>query len=521
MFDSVHVPGVDYRYANSQPVLRNSVGCENELGNILNLSRAMMKVLERGESAIHHYSRSPELRWQTEEIDQMLRKVVEACHGPIPPALLEDITASQWISGLHACHHRRHIGPHLHFGGEICVAGWNGWLEHVLGDDHTATSIWNKTNLKDASTESHNEVTDALVSAVNHSLWCSSHLEFPLTPYKGTRLRPRMTIENTNSGNRRIILLALTLGERHGQPGAYMGCNLARTAIVHGWDIYFVTGKFTGTIEKYDRAMDALSLIALDEEDVVVFVDSADVLVQQTPEHVLQTFQDDDDVRADFMFSGEHHCFPMGGWPYSLGLDSGRYVCQDLFPKTKVPKIENRQNTWVNTGGWIARVDAASHILRELQSFTKRYHQTACYTHGSDQLLGNILVLRHNSVQQQIEMEANPDFRARYTVEVDTESKIFISSPIHAPLTLRNVGLGLARRQAKSYCQHVYPETCPSFIHFEGGNEGRLTEFLDEIMESRRGWCRQGRLNIVDLDKHRVDRNVELQNCTSDLESCE
>ena len=105
-----------------------------------------------------------------------------------------------------------------------------------------------------------------------------------------------------------------------------MGCKLARTAILHGWDTYFAVGEWTGLVGKFQRTLDALDTLDLEDDDIVVFIDSSDVLVQQGPEVVRQAFENRD-LDGDFIFSAEDHCFPMGGWPYNLGLHAGRYVC--------------------------------------------------------------------------------------------------------------------------------------------------------------------------------------------------
>eukprot|EP00613_Pedinella_sp_CCMP2098_P076916 CAMPEP_0171935534 /NCGR_PEP_ID=MMETSP0993-20121228/33009_1 /TAXON_ID=483369 /ORGANISM="non described non described, Strain CCMP2098" /LENGTH=209 /DNA_ID=CAMNT_0012576479 /DNA_START=92 /DNA_END=718 /DNA_ORIENTATION=- len=135
--------------------LRNTAQCaaflddSREAGGIHLLSELMLEVLEDGEEKIRARvvptSSVSGSGGKVKQADELLRLMMEACHGPnVPPALLEKVTARNWVADLFVCSHHP-FGvlegtPQAHkefrsghpkfFGGEFCSSPWRSWLDN-------------------------------------------------------------------------------------------------------------------------------------------------------------------------------------------------------------------------------------------------------------------------------------------------------------------------------------------------------------------------------------------------------
>jgi len=378
-----------------------------------------------------------------------------------------------------------------------------------------------KKGQKDAAAKARQSKAMALnlEDALKESLWCAMHLEFALTPSV-----PRVPSATTTGATRerflrqpvvgrppRIVLLALALGPS----GPSMACSLSRTAVAQGWDMYLAVGRYTGLIGKYSRTLEAIELMHLNDNDKVVFVDGSDVLAQLGPEAVIKTLAEGQAFAADLIFSAEDNCFPLGGWPHSLGLDRGRYVCDHRFPVANESTTLNKVGThWVNTGGWVATARAAKLALEQMDALVTAHHESKCYKGGTDQLLGNAMFLRHRDRNYATKDAKVP---RRDTVGLDADSKIFASSPQHSTLlSLTNTKNPSYPGVSKAFCRT--PEMCPAFLHFNGGMTDMGME--SSLLGSWESPCARGRVTILDIDRRAVQVNATIPGCTSDLPEC-
>ncbi len=507
--------------------LANSLECTEQLKNVELVAAQLSEVLEAGEWNIEIYS--GDLFLKNVGIDQLLRAIVMACHGPVPPGLLLDVSASRWISSLHACDHHGMVendqnisnfrpafkaGFKYHFDGEWCVGGWRGYLSTILGKD---PEIWDALSYNTQGRISYENARSRFRMALNQTLWCAMHLEFPLTPLPARRVSSSFSRKKIG----KMILLALTLnssGTVTRAEQAEMGGKLARTAVIQGWDTYFAVGKFTGLVGKYQRALEALNILQLDHDDIVVFVDSSDVLVQQSPQQVRNIIENGS-LNGDFVFSGEGNCFPMGGWPYNLGLDFGRYICTSLFPKVRGRNnITGVGNAWVNTGGWIATARSAELVLEELRILTELHRDNMCYIAGSDQLLGNALYLRHNARQKHSSLKAGQE--GDISVDIDVDSTIFVSAPWQASLSLTEASGQTRETPTAAFCHGNAPRVCPAFLHFNGGGKERILErFESELQQAWDSSCHKGSLSLIDVDDDVIVQDIQIES-TNQLPAC-
>ena len=255
-------------------VMSNTRACAEQLTKVEHLSLLMLKIISDGVTSIEQFSDSPVLRGKYTDADTVFRSMFSACHGPIPAKHLHEVSALKWMSGLYACTHHGleengqtqgdfrpsfKSGFEHHFHGWWCSAGWFG-LEiepkfwHVLSDAESLDS----ENVSYAKTK--------MLRAISQTLWCAMHLEFPVHALPAFHMKKGTTKESRKITQNRVVLLALTLNSTHtslAAEAAMMGCELAQTAIIQGWDTYFAVGEFTGLIGKFERALAALQIMSL------------------------------------------------------------------------------------------------------------------------------------------------------------------------------------------------------------------------------------------------------------------
>ena len=175
--------------AEHSKILRNTFHCEQQLKNIKHISELLLTVLREGEDDIENFSGDLWLRHSS--ADEEFRVMVKACHGPIPPGLLQEISISKWISGLYACDHHGILedgqemssyrpafraGYNFHFTGEWCIGGWRGYLGVQLGRN---PGVWNahKYNFSAENLRNNLRTFDAgIIEAISQTLWCALHL---------------------------------------------------------------------------------------------------------------------------------------------------------------------------------------------------------------------------------------------------------------------------------------------------------------------------------------------------------
>jgi len=399
------------------------------------------------------------------------REALEACHGPFP---LEDarLNGRAWLEGVLKCGDPEiQLGGHPGlFGGEWCIGGWR---------DRTRPAVA-------AATAAVGGQSSELSQRLLESARCALHLEFPLVPADPRGLPSAPLGARRPPGWRppRTLLLALTLGDR----GSRMGCGLLKTALPRGWDVVLAEGPFEGLSGKYSAALKALDLaLGSDVSDggsgdgddgddaLVVFVDSSDVLAQQSPRQVAEAFLAQPYA---FVWSAEDACFPLGTWPFDLGLPGGK-LCDLLFPGAggvgRGPSLRDGPQ-FVNTGGWIGTARAARSVLRELSALVAAADPlnsalglgsaSTCYQAGTDQLLGNAAFLRHRSL---LGLDASATFFASSPPQLLEEGRLkLVQEPPPGGGEGEKKGTKLP-----AYCYEAEGKPhCPAFLHFNGGAYG-------------------------------------------------
>lgn len=301
--------------------------------------------------------------------------------------------------------------------------------------------------------------TDLFVEAAT----CALETEFPFTPLTSNEDLP--TLKQTKPFGwkpQRILLLSTTLGPE----GPTMACKLVSTALTRGWNLTLIEGPLRGLEYKFSDALATLHGLLQQEPTVqpqdtlVMFVDSKDVLMQQTPQTILQKYLSQP---YEFLLSAQENCDPMGDFPHNVGAKS--YVCDHLFPYSDGWGIRSGPQ-YVNTGGWIATASAASVVLKELVTFLQR-HNGNCLKWGKDQMLGSVAFLRHRNL---IGLDVNYDiFSGGSWSLIDQELTLQTST---------NSTKNLA------FC-HANYHLCPGLLHFNGqGSEGGTLQQAYDVLTS-------------------------------------
>jgi len=430
-----------------------------------------------------------------DEAEAIWNKLMNACHGG-PASLMYENENNQTavVASLQSFHQgilscalpqkRREGGLPDLFGGEWCNGYWHQYMnKHV---------------------SRHHQLQTLFVESVR----CAMHLEFPL-------VAPKASKEDTNAVSepcslrqqkpihwkpKRVILLALVLGPK----GIDQASRLISTAYPRGWEIVLVQGPYRGLKYKYSDALLALKSVfeepnAVPPQDtVILFADGSDVLVQQGPDEVINTFLDQSEEA--FMFSAEPHCFPLGLFPHSIGVP--HYVCGEeggLYPTSSANAIVPNTRQYVNTGGWIALGNSALVVLKEFVEFEQQVRsdrgKRRCHDWGTDQLLGNAAYLKSSEIG------------------LDAEYDIFASGA----WGLINTTLHLVQQQRQmehnpsSTLQHSKDEQnrymycnqdnhCPALLHFNGvaSSGGTFDTAFAELTGDHHQACNAGRVLVVD-----------------------
>lgn len=136
----------------------------------------------------------------------------------------------------------------------------------------------------------------------------------------------------------------------------------------------------------------------------------------------MQVRYDDCDQDADYHYYNhdddvEHACSPMKSYPWNLNLDkwlgpctgacsNSRYICDTLYPQPS-PKLKDKTNKWLNSGGFIGFASDLKDILDSVSRIPSDILQS---WPGTDQGLYTHLLLSGN-----------------WNIHLDYESKIFLS----------------------------------------------------------------------------------------------
>lgn len=358
------------------------------------------------------------------------------------------------------------------FGGEWCISDWRNYLRPAFESYYSHWGPWS----------GHSALENRWIQTAR----CALHLEFPFAPQSITKTPSIATATDKRSQlwrPKRVLVLALTLGST----GATMGCKLVSTAVPRGWEVALVEGsyifrgykyKYTYTLKGLKAVLDSSKIPA--NETLVVFADAKDMLVQQPPEAIVDAF-----LRQphDFVWSSEPKCFPMGVWPYSLGVPFD--TCGNgMFPQSSQNGIQPSRR-FVNAGGWVSIGSTAIVVLKELVNLVQnRPKDAVCHSWGSDQLSANAAYLRHSNV-----------------LGLDTDYEMFGSdawSLIDSDLKLQTLVHEDAKdsnsQSNKAYCQES-SHTCPGMLHFNGvGSEGGLLQQAFEVLTTSKSLqsCRPG-----------------------------
>ena len=426
-----------------------------------------------------------------EQASNLWDQAMEACHGPIPAYLKDSLSLRSFVDGMVKCgdpHDIQRGGLSNLFAGEWCTGDWRSLLRPLFHN--------NPTRRVD------------MIPKLMETAHCALHLEFPLVNNNKTlttSVSSPPVHHHTVALPKRVILIALAMGNK--KPWN-MACKLVSTAVPRGWDVVLAVGDFGGLKYKYTYTLQALDILMAQQQDeeaekslglvadetLVVFADAADVLIQQSPQFVLQSFQQqqqDHPTRA-LIFSAEPNCFPVGIWPHSLGIPHA--LCGDTemdtttttttttvhdapFPLAEPSTSVQEGRKYVNTGGWLGMASNARWILQELDKAittpaTTLQHEH-CYQFGTDQLLGNAAFLRFPTI---VGLDANYQFFAG-------GSWSLINNNLTWRQTTTNNDNGKDSKDgggmAMAYCNG---NKCPAFLHFNGGgNEGGV---LQEAYES-------------------------------------
>jgi hypothetical protein len=199
---------------------------------------------------------------------------------------------------------------------------------------------------------------------------------------------------------------------------------------------------------------------------------------------------------------------------------------------------------WVNTGGWVGTYRAAKAALKELRAMTNKHQGSRCYLGGTDQLLGNILYLRHHhhiaTTSSSSDGESSGDggssssssnsSGAIMSVGLDVDSQVFASSPQFSPFLklMKTAPPQSSSSSVSSSSQSTYdafcrtPDNCPAFLHFNGGanTNGMEYSLVGSWSTEEHQQCAAGKLTLVDVDRGTVQEGAAIEGCTTKLPAC-
>ena len=151
------------------------------------------------------------------------------------------------------------------------------------------------------------------------------------------------------------------------------------------------------------------------DQQIVLFVDSTDVLFQSDKDTILQKFLS---TGSRILFSGEHACFPMKYWPWNMDLgewlykdgckgacSNARFVCDHLFPKSV--HLADPGNKWLNSGCIIGYAKDLKRLMDDLRVLPRELIET--WGGGDQGLYTHALLSR------------------QWSIEIDFQQSIFFS----------------------------------------------------------------------------------------------
>ncbi|CAB9524748.1 expressed unknown protein [Seminavis robusta] len=507
-----HMPEFEREFPFS---MQQTPACASAMSNLTKLERLAFLAEQDWQKQEHHHNDNPKWHdWLEAPLSDPMKvaekewsSILNACHGPWPdstvdPAFAANYTLRAFWQGLRRCgaKEEQRGGHPAGFGGEWCMQGWRSRA--------TRAFVENKRQPETGRLKRDPKADIFILTAR-----CALKMEFPIVPQhqnndkkdKDSSLQTTQRLTNRQKfpgwRPKRVILLSATLGK-----GATMGCKLVNTAFFRGWEVVFIEGKYRGIKHKYTDALAALQLLVSHsdipaEETLVVFADSMDTLVQQSPDYVIESFLN---MTRTFAFSAEPGCFPLATWPHSLGVpyhtcDKNFPLSQNRYQHAMIDQYGGAIHGYINTGGWIGLASSAFVVLTELSSVILREGQDQpCHDHGTDQLLGNAAFVRDPSL-----------------IGVDSDYAI-IGSNAWELLEGSHLTLGpipfYKDSQNKAYCNASltapeYAASCPAFLHFNGrgSSGGKIDEAFEELIsDDSLGSCCRGRLLIAHVGKGKL-----------------
>jgi hypothetical protein len=207
-----------------------------------------------------------------------------------------------------------------------------------------------------------------------------------------------------------------------------------RTATIHNLNVrVLMDHKWTGFYSRMLAIKEELN--KLDDNDICLFTDSYDVLINANVEKILETFHS---FHSELVFSTEMCCFPS-------------------YLENNYKDVKSSTNyKYVNAGGYIGTV----HALRKMFS----YKPLECVkTPEDDQaFISNYYLLNKN------------------VYKLDTEQKLF-QTMMFVPLCDMYIENGFIKNRVLS--------TCPCIVHFNGctwlsANQENMLPFFTKALES-------------------------------------
>uniref|UniRef100_A0A7S4F6Z8 Uncharacterized protein n=1 Tax=Chrysotila carterae TaxID=13221 RepID=A0A7S4F6Z8_CHRCT len=402
----------------------------------------------KGPSTVPSFARFSDILQQ-----HRLECAFHACHHSFPGTHSAETLASHWLQSAIECGGRNTGGHESHYGGQACQAVWHAanqgfrklsratqpQLNSIQGhtseqQDHQQT--WRSTARDIADSDlsfAFEPIRNPLLSSAElisllRSMWCAVEEEFSLDFDVNSENRPPSqqplallsrekkrafptpallsampvssmpTSLSPVSPSSSVTLITLAMGEL----GVAQACWLLSTALPLGWRVLVGTGAWAGRSTLAFKARVLRKLVGYVETPLVVFADGRDMLAQLPPAAVVDAFPH---TGADFVWAADPACYPLGGFPYNLGL--GGALCDRLFPKSSGGSGRSRSsssgsggsgggrggklreswrdgsesaaqkskvggagtvNRWINSGGWVATRGAALSVLRRLDA---------------------------------------------------------------------------------------------------------------------------------------------------------
>ena len=149
----------------------------------------------------------------------------------------------------------------------------------------------------------------------------------------------------------------------YGSHAGYKFCWLVFSAVQEQLDLIILgfnqAGQGKGLGYKLLTTLDYLR--ALQDEEVVLFVDAFDVIVSNNASVLLSNFHR---LQSPLVFSAEKGC-----WPYLDGRPQGEGLCLWYYPNQPPSSVYR----FVNTGSWMGYAWAARRLLEDIVAFHTRH----------------------------------------------------------------------------------------------------------------------------------------------------